>query len=456
MSPDPTTAKALSILPRYRTLRAMYKFLQKSQWWSKEQIEEYQRQQLKKLLAHAYANVPYYRAIFDKLGLVPNNVRDLADLEQLPLLTRDSARENIGALKARNYAVKDLEGVATSGSTGSPLGFYYEKGTSRAREMAFVRSAWGRVGYRFIDKCAVLRDDVVTSNRAQRIAEKRLFGRWLTLSSRSMTEQNLPLYVEHMREFKPRYIQAFPSSITILARFMDENAIARFPTLKAVLCGSENLAPWQKDLLQAVFQCRVFSWYGQAEQVAFASECEVSQSYHIYPEYGVFELIDKRGRQIARSGEIGEIVATGFNNAAVPFIRYRTGDLAQYADSTCECGRHHALLDRIEGRANEYVVDSKGGMIPMNSIWLTRDVINADFEGIRQFQFYQETLGEVILNIMPGKDYDQRSSGQMFSALRERLGDDVNMTVRLVDDIPRSEAGKHRWLVQKLPVRFDS
>jgi phenylacetate-CoA ligase len=268
-----------------------------------------------------------------------------------------------------------------------------------------------------------------------------------------MTEENLPRYVELIRKFKPKYIQAFPSSITILARYMDENATECFPGLRAILCGSENIAQWQRDLLKAVFQCRVFSWYGQSEQVAFASECEVSQCYHIFPEYGIFELVDRKGRQIINPGKIGEIVATGFNNAAVPFLRYRTGDLAQYADFVCECGRHHTLLHRIEGRANEYLVDHNGNLIPWNAIWLTRDVINADFKGIRHFQFVQDTPGEVLMNIVPGQDYDERASGQMFAALRARLGDNMDLTVKPVDSIPRSEAGKHRWLIQNLPLR---
>jgi phenylacetate-CoA ligase len=454
MSPDPTTAKALSIMSRYRTLRSTYKFLQKSQWWSAAEIEAYQLQRLKTLLTHAYANVPYYHATFNERGVVPSDIRDIADLERLPFLTKDVAREHMRALTARNYAARDLEPVQTSGSTGTPLWFYYEKGTSRAREMAFVRSAWGRVGYRFVDKCSVLRDDIISSNGAGKFYEKRLFGRWLTLSSRAMRPENLATYVHLVAKFKPKFIQAFPSSITILAKYMQENQLGRFPTVKALLCGSESLAPWQRDLIEAVFRCKVFSWYGQSEQVAFASECEVSRKYHLFPEYGIVELVDPRGQPILKSGEVGEIVATGFNNPAVPFIRYRTGDLAQYADSTCECGRHHALLDRIEGRANEYVVDRNGGMIPITTIWMTRDVINADFDGVSHFQFFQDAPGKLILNIVPGKDYEKCGSEQMFGALRRRLGADMDLEIRLVDHIPRSDAGKHRWLVQKLPIGF--
>jgi phenylacetate-CoA ligase len=454
MSPDPTTSKALSILSRYRTLRSTYRFLQKSQWWGPAEIEAYQLQRLKTLLAHAHANVPYYRAVFNERGVVPRDICDLADLERVPFLTKDVVRDNLHALTARNYLAQDLEPVHTSGSTGKPLGFYYEKGTSRALEMAFIRSAWGRVGYRFVHKCSVLRDDLAGPNDAEKIYDKRLFGRWLTLSSRAMRPENLATYVGLIRKFKPRYIQAFPSSLTILAKYMQEHRLERFPTVKALLCGSENIAQWQRELFQAVFRCRVFSWYGLTEQVAFASECEVSQKYHVFPEYGILELVDAKGRPILNSGEVGEIVATGFNNAAVPFIRYRTGDLAQHADETCECGRHHALLPRIEGRASEYVFDRNGVAIPLAAIWMTEDVIDADFDGVSHFQFFQDAPGTLILNIVPGRDYEKGGSAQMFGALRGRLGRDMDLEIRLVDHISRSEAGKHRWLLQKLPLTF--
>ena len=407
-------------------------------------------------MTHAYNNVPYYHAAFNNRGLVPSDIHDLTDLERLPILTKETARQNIDALKARNFAAHDLEYVGTSATTGMTFGFYYENGTSRAKELAFVRSAWGRVGYRFTDKCATLRGDVIGSRGSTKIGETKLLGRLLVLSSVSMTAENLPRYVQLIRKFKPRYIWGYPSSISILAQFMRDNNVEHFSTVRAVLCGSENLFEWQRKLLEEVFQCRVFSWYGQSELVAFASECEVSHLYHVFPEYGIFELVDKRDRPITEAGQVGEIVATGFNNAAVPFIRYRTGDLAQYADVTCECGRHHALLSRIEGRANEFVIDRTGRAIPVTALPMTRSVIpSSDFDLVRQFQFFQDKPGELILNIVPGKDYSKGDPAQMWATLKEQLGAEMDLEVRLVDHIPASEAGKHHWLIQKLGVKSD-
>jgi len=146
---NPLTMKALSLVPSYHAYRKLYTFLQESQWWSREELEAYQMEALSRLLDHAYENVPYYRRVFRERGLVPEDIATLSDLELLPFLTKEIVQANLPDLKARNYPESAFEYVRTSGSTGTPMGFYYEKGASRVREWAFMKTQWDRIGYRF-------------------------------------------------------------------------------------------------------------------------------------------------------------------------------------------------------------------------------------------------------------------------------------------------------------------
>lgn len=116
-----------------------YNFLQESQWWSRKKLEEYQMQQLEKLLRHAYKNVPYYRRVFDERGLKPKDIQDCDELKKLPYLTKAIIQENLSDLIARDYPKSRLEYVTTGGSTGSPLGFYCERGVSEAKERERIR-----------------------------------------------------------------------------------------------------------------------------------------------------------------------------------------------------------------------------------------------------------------------------------------------------------------------------
>ncbi|MCK9316763.1 AMP-binding protein [Methanoculleus sp.] len=445
---NPLTVKALSLVPSYRTYREMYALLQRSQRWSREELAAYQMQALSRLLDHAYENVPYYRRVFRDRGLVPGDVRTLGDLELLPFLTKEIVQANLPDLKARNYPESAFEYVRTSGSTGIPMGFYYEQGVSRAREWAFMKTQWDRVGYRFTDRCVVLRGHVVDAASSGIYWKQALFGRWLIMSSHQMTEEALPAYIDRIRRFRPRFIQGYPSTAVILARYMREHDIEPFPTVKAVLCGSENLYPWQRNLLAETFGCRVFSWYGNSEQTVLAGECEESTRYHIFPEYGIVELIGRDGRPVEGPGAAGEVVATNLTNFVCPLIRYRTMDVAISAEGPCTCGRAYPLLEKVEGRLQEFIVTRGGHLISVTPI----NYESGAFENIRQFQMYQEEVGELIIKVVRKPTYTEEDTRQLTRELQWQLGDEVNVHVRFVDEIPRTRGGKFRYLIQELPI----
>ena len=445
---DSLTIRALDLLPAYSVYKKTYSLLRRSRWWSREELAAYQAAALARLLDHAYTNVPYYRRVFDDRGLVPGDIRTPADLALLPVLTREDLQNNLPDLKARNYPESAFEYVTTGGSTGIPVGFYYEKGASRAREWAFMKTQWDRVGYRFGDKCVVLRGYIVGSARDAVYWKKTLFGRWLLMSSHHMTEETLPAYISEIRRFKPRFIQSYPSTAALLARYMTEHGVTPFPTVKAVLCGSENLYPWQRHLLEEAFGCRVFSWYGNSEQTVLAGECEESTHYHIFPEYGIVELIGRDGRPVERPGEMGEVVATNLTNYVCPLIRYRTMDLAIAAQGPCTCGRHYPLLEDVEGRLHEFIVTKDRRLISMTAVNMHCGV----FDNVVQFQFHQEMVGEVVLNIVRKPGYTDRDTEYILSELEKKFEGDVDVTVHYVTEIPRTRRGKYRFLIQDLPL----
>ncbi len=445
---DSLTIRALDLLPAYSAYKKTYALLQQSRWWSREELLAYQAAALSRLLDHAYTNVPYYRRVFDDRGLVPGDIQTPADLRLLPFLTREDLQTHLPDLKARNYPDGAFEYVTTGGSTGIPVGFYYERGASRAREWAFMKTQWDRVGYRFGDKCVVLRGYIVGSAQDAVYWKKTLFGRWLLMSSHHMTEETLPAYISEIRRFKPRFIQSYPSTAALLARYMIEHGVDSFPTVRAVLCGSENLYPWQRSLLEEAFGCRVFSWYGNSEQTVLAGECEESTHYHIFPEYGIVELIGRDGRPVANPGEMGEVVATNLTNYVCPLIRYRTMDLATAAQGPCTCGRHYPLLEHVEGRLHEFIVTKDRRLISMTAVNMHSDV----FDNVVQFQFYQEKVGEVLLRIVRKPGYTDRDTDYILSELEKKFEGDVDVTVHFVTKIPRTRRGKYRFLIQDLPL----
>ena len=446
---------AIPLPIRYgKVFRETYKFLQESQWWSKEQLEEYQLQQLSKLLQHAYENVLYYHRIFDERGLKPKDIQNFTDLQMLPYLTKEDVRTNFNDLIARNIPKEQMDYGTTGGSTAIPLGLYIEKKTHNIR-MAFEWREWNWMGYNFGDKCVVLRGNVINrfENGKRAWWEYDHFNNYLILSSYDMTAENLFKYVDKIEEFQPKVIRAYPSSIDILARFIKKHSrkINKKGNIKAISTSSENLFEMQKEIIEQTFACPIIDKYGNSEQANIAGMCVKQEGYHIFLEYGITEIIGKDNNPITKEGEIGEIIGTGFTNYAMPFIRYKTGDSAVWTNKGCGCGRDLALLKKIEGRwLQERIITKQGSFIAITALNTHTNI----FENVKQFQYFQEEKGKVILKIIKKETYSEEDTKKILDELSHKMKGLVDLDIVSVEEIPKTERGKYRFLIQKLPIGF--
>jgi phenylacetate-CoA ligase len=427
--------------PRFwRAVRRWERFVERSERWSPEQLAAYQLDRLRAVVAHAVEHVPYYRNLLE--GSVPAS---LDDLRRLPLLEKRILQERIDELVAQNVPQSERYYYTTAGSSGTPVGFWHDL-DQQHRERAFMRAQWRRVGYTEGARSAVLRGNIVERG----LWQHDFVNGTLMMSSYSLTLARLPAYVARLRQLKPKYLQAYPSSAAIVARHMLDTGEPPIAGLRAVLCGSETLFPEQRTLIEQAFGARVYSWYGHSEAVALGGECEHDTAIHLFPQYGYVELVDEEGEAVTERGATGEIVATSLHARAMPLIRYRTGDLAVLGAQACErCGRPYQLLERIEGRVQEFVVTSTGRRISMTAINMHSPI----FDNVFQFRFAQERPGEVSLRIVPKPSYSpEADDAQITRALMQKLGDDMALRLELVDEIPRGGRGKYRFLDQMLDL----
>ncbi|PKL54854.1 MAG: CoF synthetase, partial [Methanomicrobiales archaeon HGW-Methanomicrobiales-6] len=191
-----------------------------------------------------------------------------------------------------------------------------------------------------------------------------------------------------------------------------------------------------------------FSWYGNSEQTVLAGECEESTRYHIFPEYGIVELIGSDGRPVEGPGAMGEVVATSLTNFICPLIRYRTMDVAVLGQGPCTCGRAYPMLERVEGRLQEFIVTRDHRFISMTAVNMHSDV----FDNVAQFQFYQMREGEVLMKIVKKPGYTDRDTERILRELDKKFEGDVDVTIRFVETIPRTRRGKYQFLIQDLPL----
>lgn len=430
-----------------KVFRDTYKFLQESQWWSKERLEEYQMQQLEKLLKHSYENVPYYQRIFNERGLKPKDIQCLNDLKKLPYLTKEIIRKNKEEFVSRTHSETQLEPAYTGGSTGSPLHFYYEKGVTAPREMAFVWRMWNRYGYTWKDKCFVM-------TGGHEPPEKIFYDsleNCLYLFNPSFNLNNIKEYIKLIENFKPKIIRGYPSIIYLFAHILLRSSIKKeWPFIKLVYCFSEKIFDFQRKEIKKAFGCKLYEQYGHNERLVFMSQCEENEYYHIMSEYGITEIISPHGQPIVEEGESGEIVGTGFNNYAFPMIRYKTGDWAGISKKNCKCGRVHPLVKEVIGRSGDFILTPSGKFVSPTIIEFAIVYI----KNFKDIQLVQTNLDTVDIKIVPDTSYTEEEGKKFAAGVKTRIGAEMKTRVMLVNEIERPPNQKRRFVKSDISKQF--
>ena len=430
-----------------RTHRYWRRFLHEAQYWPVAQIRSWQLERLRRLVHHAISKTEGYRELYSKAGLrSAEDIRALEDLRHLPFTSKELFRDNLA-----QFSVASTEGryITTGGSTGIPFGFRELYATSSIED-AFMRTGWSWTGWHLGLPSAVLRGGYVGDEAS--IARYDPFTRELALSSYFLMSQSLPRYVRAIRDRNIRVMQAYPSSMNLLCDLVREHQLEGQLALEIVFLGSENVYPWQLEKFRSTFpKAKFFSWYGHCEKAVLAPWCEHGAEFHAWPFYGITEVIQPSGG-VAELGEEGEIVGTSFHQMLTPFIRYRTLDHAVRGPEGCTaCGRAFPILTRITGRAHEVIVTHDGRFISMTAINMHDDI----FDGIRQFQFLQEKAGALTFNYVPKANSLTPADEQKIRAgLLVKFGKDMVLALNPVREIPRTKAGKFRFLDQRMTIQY--
>ena len=433
-----------------RRARNYYHELQASQYLPPEKLRELQEKKLRRLIAHAYHHVAYYRERMDALGLTPSDVRSLEDLRKLPLLGKDDVRENLHFdLLSDNHEKRKILKVTTSGSTGEPFVCYADQHQLEIRWAATQRSMeW--TGYRFGDRCARLWHQTIGMSWPQIFRERidAWFNRRLFIPAFEMSDQNIASFVGRLREYRPVLLDGYAESFNFLAHYIQNHGLESFHP-KAVISSAQVLPEQSREIIEKTLGCGVFDKYGSREFSGIAYECEQHAGHHVVAESYVVEIL-KDGVP-AKPGEWGEVVITDLNNFCAPLIRYRVGDLAVAMDEAvaCGCGRGLPRIGRIEGRVQAIIIAQNGSYVP-GSLFphLFKDYDHV----IRQFQVRQDHLGAITLRVIKALRFDEATFQELLAQLREYLGQDMKIDVEFVDRIEMVRTGKHQSSISHLAL----
>ncbi len=412
--------------------------LRRSQWAQPSQLERLQLGALNALLAHARTAVPFYA---ERLPAGP--LHHLSELDAVPLLRKDEVRRAGDAMHAVPRRAQRLVEIHTGGTTGTPLTIVASRDALR-RNYAFFERFREATGVSRGMRTATFAGRTVVPPWQARPPFWRYnaAARTLLLSSYHIAPDTIPAYVEALASFRPELIDSYPSSLEPIARYLHEHAIHAIRP-RAIITSSETLLPEARDTIEGAFGCRVYDHYGAAEMAAFITQCEAGH-YHVNPEFGIVEVL--RDGCPAALGETGELVATGFVNPVMPFIRYVTGDLAVqgHAGERCACGRWQPTIERIIGRMDDVLVTPEGRRIGR------LDPIFKSVAQLVETRIVQDARDHVRVEAVARDDLAPDERDTLLRELRHRLGPSMRIDFVRVARIPRTAGGKLRAVVNLL------
>lgn len=429
-------------LKQHTTLRVRRE-METSQYWPLERLEAMRVERLRGLLAHVAQHVPYYRALFDRLGFKPDSVTGISDLQCLPFLTKVEIRAHTEAMKSDT--AQGLARFNTGGSSGEPLVFFIGK----ERVSHDVAAKWRATrwwGVDIGDPEIVLWGSPIELTSQDRLRQWRdALMRTRLLPAFEMSAERVAGFIDEIRRTRPAMLFGYPSAFAHIARHAEAHRI-RMDNLgiRVAFVTSERLYDHQRELIERIFNCPVANGYGGRDAGFIAHQCP-SGGMHLTHEDVIVEIVDSQGRVLPH-GESGEIVVTHLATRDFPFIRYRTGDIAALDDQPCACGRTLPLLKDLQGRSTDFLVAHDGTVMHgLSLIYIVRDLA-----GVKQFKIVQESLERTDILLVTDERFDQANLVQIERGAKARLGQTVTVNVQLVNEIAPERSGKYRYVVSKV------
>jgi len=419
--------------------------LEKSQWLPKDKIMQAQSERLHLFMAKVIENVPYYKALFNKLGLSSSDINSVADLHKLPFLDKTTIRENYSALKSNQAGV--VSSFTTGGSSGAPLTFLLgDERVSHDVAEKWRATRWWDVDIGDKEIVAWGSPIELGAQDKIRIIRDKLFRSTL-IPAFDVDESKLLGFIYKIKSIQPQMLFGYPSVFSLVAKLaLAQDIDLTQLGIKVVFVTSERLYPYQREMIEKAFGAPVANGYGSRDAGFIAHQCP-SGNMHISAEDLIVEIIDNDGNVVA-DGEKGEVVVTHMATSDFPFIRYRTGDIAALDTKPCTCGRGLPVLKDIEGRTTDFVVAANGTMMHgLALIYILREL-----EGIEEFKVIQESKQLTRIELVPTNTLSDELATKIIEGFKARLGQEVEIQLDVMEKIAAEKSGKFRYIVSKVEV----
>ena len=422
---------------RARNYEADHKFLMRSQWWSRDELQAFQWAELIKLIRLAASSTPYYQELFRRIGLEPGDVKSWDDFRRIPVLRREDVIQNKERLASATLPSSGLLPHSTGGSSGVPVRFY-RTWESFDWRMACARRAYGWSGYAPGEKSLLL--------WGAPVGKEPYLAKWRSRVANSlMRSEVIPTFVQidavwqaivdRYRAFRPKFVIGYASSLVRFARYAAEMG-HRLTAPMAIISAAEGLQAQERTFLSETLGAPVFNTYGSREFMSIGGECEFHSGMHIHSENLIVET------ESPDSTGASPLLVTDLHNAGTVFLRYSIGDVGTLSAELCACGRSLPLLTSVQGRMLDTLEFEDGRKVT----GLFFPHILKDIPEILSYQVKQLSARAVEVRAILSQEISASSQALFDSEMKKVLGNTA-VTLRRVQELETSRSGKVKVII---------
>lgn len=397
----------------------------------REELTQLQLERLQSTIHRVYRNVPFYRRMFDRHGIDPDEFTSLEDITKIPFTTKSDLRDNY---PYGLFAVPLREVVrihTSSGTTGMPIVVGYTKNDLKI---------WTELVARVLTAGGITKDDVIqiafnyglfTGAFGFHYGAEKIGASVIPVSIENPKRQ-----IKIMQDYKTTALISTPSYALLIANTILEMEIN--PNSLSLRFGLFGAEPWSERIRQEIEEkLKITSTdnYGLSEVMGpgVAGECLEKRGLHIQEDHFIFEIIDPHTLEPVKEGETGELVITTLTKEAFPVLRFRTGDLTRFLPGDCPCGRTFRKIDRIIGRTDDMIIIRGIKVFPsqIETILYEIEGKQPNYQivlerqaGVDQMTILLEMSEELFSDVM-------REQTQLLNTIKERIASELSLPVNV-------------------------
>ena len=414
---------------------------------SPENWKALQKKRVKQIVTHAYESVPFYRSYMVQKGLLPSDFKSVADLHNLPLISKEILMRNPeNFLSTRCQKSQCLE-LRTSGTTGKAVSIWHD------RRSLILNVAYGEreraVVARMLKKSVGVREmgflyPGSTFETIQRFYDHNLFRPGFARPNRVIVSTANPLSanLDLLNQYKPDILFTYGSYLGALFRYAITHR-KKIYKLRIVIYGGDSLSEADRQLIGGSLQIPILSQYNACEALKIGFMCERGKGFHLHPDLCAISLIDEKG-ELVEPGKHGEVVISNLENRATVLLNYRLGDLAILDERPCECGRTFPLLKSLEGRKEDIIELLDGNIVHPRLVWN----VFKKRRHVEQYQVVQEGPQSFVVKVLPTTGINKKSlEEELKGEFQSLFGKKGQVDILFVKAFPITDRGKFRAVV---------